>query len=334
LRFEVDSGTGNQIPGTIIHYIDYDPDDLSPSGSGEENARIAITHEGAQITPVYKTWSQTLDPKRVAVKRLFISEDETEKRFTDAGKLVVMCGQPIAANVVPGYLFCHWSVRLYVYSNDNEGVLGDYYLLHSATATTSCTTSAKLGSSTSAVIRNSGLNPISVDYATGAIVLPAGAYMIDTWYSGGSMTVTPGYPDIIGTALYDLAYVWWGGSATAAYEHVYLVSTSSFTYTCAGYITAGTWNARVHIMGMNNGPFGLSLRKLARIEAESAAAARYASLAKQVATCKSLNQESRLMASSSSSTSSVTSGSAASTLSSAASAVSPPGWVRVNSKYC
>lgn len=303
LSFHLPGGTGTTVSGTIISFYDYDPDDLVMSGASSENIRVAMTHAGAEIVPLWKGFSRHFNNADVAQRRLFISDNSNEPRLTDAGKFLLVAGQAVAPNVSVGPLFLDWEIGLHVRSDDNEGPTGEgFYLRNFDQAHPAIANSLPLGPKEFRQLNAFGLQPMEVN--DWGFVLPAGSYIVTAWAFPitGQNFLMPHNDILVASeqAVVDASYSLTGAITTyggttgvngpAVCSKWFSCSTSltiqPFDGLEAGTEGAGHYCFAVSVVATCKGPLGVSLKELIRVQASASRAETEAKLLQKYQQCR------------------------------------------------
>jgi hypothetical protein len=265
-KFKLAGGASTSTGGGLVSYIDYDPADIAPSGTGQANVTAALTHDGAVPTRLWEDLTLSLrESKEPPV--LFVDPTSGDPRFCDAGRITIMCSQDIGAGVSIGQLFFHWTITLAVRSDDQGVVTGDvaYYA-----KTGSFFPTDKMGSD-SLVYNTPGLRPIVTDAKAGYIQMPPGNYIIDVSLTGcaaGSFGVSAAtLIQFSAEVLTDLSKNYTYGNnpglpgVTAYHSHVWITARSSFTLQPMGAFNAGSFTGyQIFICATGLSPFGDTFR--------------------------------------------------------------------------
>jgi hypothetical protein len=283
LRFHIPGGAGTVVSGTICTVFDYDPDDTEWTGAGSENLRVALTHAGATVEPLFKGFTRDFQRSDMASARLFLSADSAERRLTDCGRFYVVAGQNIAQNVCLGPMFLDWELELLVRSDDNEGPTGEGFCFTAGTPTNPCTVANPFSTSETRKLVSFGLQPIVV--GPRSFTLPAGNYMVYAWaplvnHSSDNFLCNGKLVNVISGDFVTDPYLNYGTAAgtypagenadvcmgmmwyTATTEHV----LDPFDGLRVNSTFPNNFLAKVQVLAVNKGPMGTSLRETMRVK--------------------------------------------------------------------
>jgi hypothetical protein len=186
LKFRYAPVANSTVSGQIIGYVDYDTYD-NPSGtSGVQNLQRAAAHYGEKPVQVWQGgekpvfWEiKDIDP----MTDLYIDTDESDPRWTNQGRFVLLAASAIAANTACGNIYLDYDVEFYIPQIEVTPSSG---FADKFTGSSSCTTSAILGTSISASTWNN--LPLVTAPSGNTYTVSPGSYLAVLYVTGTSIT--------------------------------------------------------------------------------------------------------------------------------------------------
>lgn len=218
--------------GQLMGYVDYDTYDDPTGLSGPQNLQRAAAHYGQEAVQV---WQGQEKPVFWAIKDvdpltdLYVDSDGTDPRWTNQGRFVLLAASAIASGTACGNIYLDYDVEFYIPQLEltpNNGFADKF------TGSTSCTTSALLGTTVAGATWNN--LPLKTAVSGNTFTLPPGSYYIYVAIAGTTVSAV----GLSGGTQVKLLSNQIGAGSSSGSAFAYCYSASDFTVTMSATAAA------------------------------------------------------------------------------------------------